>query len=188
MNKTYYTCMNRKNWIAFGILILSLPLLFINVICNVVALVLVTILFDGIVNYDMVVEKNKKLYVITKQSSSIWNFIGFLLLIIAFVCTLNSMYLYGVLIFYAVYFYIFIGNIWKSKKIKKIEIDSLFEHRNFQYFVYEVKSASIYDKNRYQLELVDHFDSSNKVTLVFCVSKLFTEYRHVCELFQQKVK
>ena len=179
MSTVYYTSMNLKNWLAFSLLVLSFPLLFVNIIYSVIVLVLVTILFDGIVSYDMVVSKEKKLYLITKQTNVNWNLIGFFLLISAFVCTIGHMYFYGVLLFYAVYFYIFLGNILKSRIIKKVNVDGLFIHRNYHYFVYEVDKVLDYDKNRFELEMHNKYDKTDEMDLVFYVSKLFIHYKEV---------
>ena len=188
MTKTYSMNMNIKNWIAFIALLISIPFLYIKLIGCVIGLVLTTILFDGFVQSDVVVLKKDKLYIITKRENSLWNLIGFLLIFIAFVLIIGHFYFYGLILFYVVYLYIFGRNIYKSKELKNFDVEDIFEHRNFHYFVYEVVKVYDYDQNRFELDLVDHFDSSNKINLVFFVSKMFNPYKEVYRLFESRMK
>ncbi len=188
MNKTYSMKMNIKNWIALGVLVLSIPFLFINIYGCVIGLVLTTILFDGFVQSDVVVLKNNKLYIITKQENAYWNLIGFLLIFIAFVLIIGHFYFYGICLFYVVFFYIFGRNIYKSIEINKFDVDDVFEHHNYHYFVYEVLNVEDYDKNRFDLKLVDYFDKNSKINLIFFVSKLFSSYKELNNLFYERIK
>ena len=188
MTKTYSMKMNLKNWLAFIVLIASIPFLYIKLIGCVIGLVLTTILFDGFIQSDIVVLKKNKLYLVTKNENVYWNLIGFLLIFIAFVLIIGHFYFYGLIVFYIVYLYIFLRNIIKSIELRKFNVEELFEHRNFHYFVYEVVKVYDYDQNRFELDLVDNFDKSNKINLVFFVSKMFTPYKEVYALFEERMK
>ncbi len=194
MNKIYYSSMNKKAYLTLILTIIGLILfIFQNTIILTIGLVLITFLFDGLVNRDIFATINQEVYLITKRTNSFFHLIHFILLFIAFALYLSKFYFWGLLIFYLLYLEIFIMNIVIScKQVKfceeKENIKELLSRKNFDFFIYSVESVEKYDKKRYRLQLVDKYDKKNTMDIVYTVSKYLNGYKEVIHLLEEKME
>lgn len=192
MDKIYFSTTNKKSYLAFCLTIVGICLLLSkNTIILTIGLVIITILFDGFVNKDLIVEDKKKLYLITKRNNMLIGIVNLALLLIAFALCITRQYFFGITIFYFVYLEIFIMNFIISHKNTKFygdkyNIKELLDRKNFDYFVYSIEKVEKYDKKRYRLQLVNKFDKENKISVVYPVSKYFKDYRQLINLFEQR--
>ena len=185
MTKAYVTTMNKKNYFCIGLTMVGLMLIILKqVLIPVGLLVVIVTLFDGPLNRDIFVVRDKKLYFLSGHEKMIFRTIALIIIGLGFILCLSKIYMASLLLFYGLLLIIFIFNITISKQnndfIKKQEEltdDSIDGYKTFE--ILEV----IDNKSSLTFKMRDKFTRDN-YELEYKVSSGFTDYKELCNLLK----
>ena len=117
MIKTYITTMNKKNYFCIGLTMVGLMLTILNqVMIPVALLVVIVTLFDGPLNKDVFVVRDKKLFLLNGNEKMAFRTIALVIIALGFVLCLSKIYMASLLLFYGLIIILFIFNIVISKQ------------------------------------------------------------------------
>ncbi|MDO4996126.1 MAG: hypothetical protein Q4E69_03015 [Bacilli bacterium] len=185
MTKTYITTMNKKNYFCIGLTMVGLMLTILNqVLIPVGLLVLIVTLFDGPLNKDIFVVRDKKLYLLNANEKMIFRTIALLIIGLGFVLCLSKIYMASLILFYGLIIILFIFNIVVSKQnndfIKKQE--ELTDDPIEGYKTFEILEV-IDNKSSLTFKMRDKF-TRDSYELEYKVSSGFTDYKELCNLLK----
>lgn len=167
MTKSYYTSMNKRNYFCIGLTMIGLMLTILGqVVIPVVILTIIVILFDGPLNKDIFVIRDKKLFILNANENMIFRYIALGIIFLGFVLCLSKFYMASLLLFYGLLIILFIFNVIISKQ----NIDFIKKHE-------ELIDNSIDGFNTFEiLEILD-----NKSSLTFKMRDKFSRESYELE-------
>lgn len=185
MTKVYVTTMNKKNYFCIGLTMVGLMLTLLNqVLIPVGLLVIIVTIFDGPLNRDVFVVRDKKMYLLSGNEKMAFRTLALVIIAAGFVLCLSKIYMASLIIFYGLIIILFIFNIVVSKQnvdfIKKQEEltdDSIDGYKTFE--ILEV----IDNKSSLTFKMRDKFTRDN-YELEYKVSSGFTNYKELCTLLK----
>lgn len=117
MNKVFYTSLNKKNFFCIGLTFLGGILSVLDqVVIPVFLLVLIVVLFDGPLNRDIFVFRDKKLFLLTGNENMLARKIALGIIFLGFVFCLSGLYKVSLFIFYGLLLLIFLFNVSITNK------------------------------------------------------------------------
>ncbi len=122
MNKIFYMQMNKKNYFALILTLIS-PLLVNNIYLLLINLVLIIVLFDGPLNKDLFIYKDNQLYLLLGNNKYLYRIALLILLFLVLTLCISRYYLSSIILFYLILLLIFVNNINISRVNKTIVKD-----------------------------------------------------------------
>ena len=185
MTKVYVTTMNKKNYFCIGLTMVGLMLTLLNqVLIPVGLLVIIVTIFDGPLNRDVFVVRDKKMYLLSGNEKMAFRTLALVIIAAGFVLCLSKIYMASLILFYGLIIILFIFNIVVSKQnvdfIKKQEEltdDSIDGYKTFE--ILEV----IDNKSSLTFKMRDKF-TRDSYELEYKVSSGFTDYKELCNLLK----
>lgn len=185
MTKTFITTMNKKNYFCIGLTMVGIMLIILKqVFISVGLLVVIVTLFDGPLNRDVFVVRDKKIYLLNGNEKMVFRTIALAVIAVGFVLCLAKLYIVSLYIFYGLLLIIFLFNMTVSKK----NIDFVKDNENIVddqmkgYQTFEVLEI-IDNKSSLSLKLRDKF-TREAYELEYKVNTGFTNYKELCNLLK----
>lgn len=185
MIKTYITTMNKKNYFCIGLTMVGLMLTILNqVMIPVALLVVIVTLFDGPLNKDVFVVRNKKLFLLNGNEKMAFRTIALVMIALGFILCLSKIYMASLLLFYGLIIILFIFNIVISKQNVDFinKTDELIDNQIEGYKTFEILEV-IDNKSSLTFKMRDKF-TREAYELEYKVNTGFTNYKELCNLLK----
>ncbi len=188
MNNIYYSKANKKAYFGLAFSLIGLVLVYTNnIVYLLVDMFFIVYLYDGILNRDIVVEKDKELYLAIRKNSVLFGSINLTLLMIVFALSVNGLYIISLLLLFLIFIELFVYNLVISyiqmKSINDNKVNEMLKGRSKNYKLYIIDNAEIVDKGKYILYIKTLDNNEEKDSINYAINKYMNDYNKVINLF-----
>lgn len=187
MNNIYYSKANKKVYYGLVFSLIGLALIYTqNIIFLLVDLFFIVFLYEGILNRDIFIRDNNKLYLAIRKDNILFGSINLCLLMLVFSLSVNGLYIVSLLILFSIFIELFIYNILISsvqgKTLNEKIINDILNGNINKYKVYCINKCEKVDKGKYIFYLNLKANSEEKEEINYNVSKYLINYMELLSL------